>query len=51
MKNIDGFYTRLKPMLEYLREQDINFYNLFEPQTTPEPRGDFKRKLEQKSTL
>jgi hexosaminidase len=44
IKNIDEFYTRLKPMLEHLREQGIEFYNPFEPQTTPEPLGDFRRK-------
>ena len=44
IKNIDEFYARLKPMLEYLQEQGIEFYNPFDPQSTPEPRGDFRRK-------
>ena len=38
-KNYADFLSRLKPMLSYLKKQDIGFYNPFDPQSTPEPVG------------
>lgn len=38
-KNYNDFLNRLKPILLYLKKQDIGFYNPFEPESTPEPIG------------
>lgn len=44
MKNLNDFKERLKPMLNYLKEQNINYYNPFAPEETPEPKGIYNRK-------
>ena len=48
VKNLADFKVRLKPMLDYLSSQNIDFYNPFQPEQTPEPEGLFRRNLKQK---
>ncbi len=36
-KNIDDFKRRLKPMLTYFEKQNIYYFNLFNPELSPEP--------------
>ena len=43
-KNYDDFKERLKPMLSYLDDLGIYYYNLFEPELTPEPESKYGQK-------
>lgn len=43
-KNFEDFNRRLEPMLILLDELDINYYNPFEPELTPEPESGYNKK-------
>ncbi|MCD6354149.1 MAG: beta-N-acetylhexosaminidase [Prolixibacteraceae bacterium] len=43
-KDYNDFKIRLKPMLNFLKKEHIGYYNPFQPETTPEPKGVDKRK-------
>lgn len=42
-KNYDGFLERLKVFLPYLDNLKIDYYNIFDPASTPEPYGPDKQ--------
>lgn len=48
VKDLNDFNRRLHPMLDFLGLQNIEFYNPFQPEQTPEPKGLFRRNLKQK---
>lgn len=50
-KEIDDFNRRLKPMLQLLRDKHISFYDPFDPESTPEPVGEFRRNKKKKKVL
>jgi hexosaminidase len=41
-KNYVNFLIRLKPLLNYLKEKDIYYFDLFNPESSPEPAGPEK---------
>ena len=43
-KDYEDFKQRLKPMLSYFDDLNIYYYNPFEPESTPEPESDYRRK-------
>jgi hexosaminidase len=43
-KNYDDFLLRLSPLLNYLKEMDIYYFNPFSPELTPEPPGPTVKK-------
>jgi len=48
IKNYESFKQRLMPVLEYFDKINVNYFNPFTPELTPEPVGLFKRNLKQK---
>jgi hexosaminidase len=41
-KDYNGFLIRLKPLLNYLKEKNIYYFDPFEPELNPEPAGPGK---------
>lgn len=41
-KDYENFKERLKPMLSYFDALGINYYNIYEPELTPEPESEYK---------
>ncbi|MCE5345351.1 MAG: beta-N-acetylhexosaminidase [Bacteroidales bacterium] len=41
-KSYDGFLIRIKPMLNYLKEKNIYYFDPFKPEQNPEPEGPSK---------
>jgi hexosaminidase len=39
IKNYDNFLVRLKPLLNYLKEKNIYYFDPFNPEQNPEPEG------------
>ena len=43
IKNYDNFKQRLIPMLDYFDKINVEYFNPFSPELTPEPIGHFRR--------